>query len=186
MLDTLPDSLRGIRDKALLLLGFAGAFRRSELVQLQVADIEECREGLKVTLRRSKTDQEGEGMVKAIPFGSNEDTCPVRAYQVWLAAAGIAEGVVFRSVSRHGTIGAPLSDKDVARAVKKAADAAGLDAGKFSGHSLRAGLATSAAAAGVSERIIMQQTGHKSERMVRKYIREGNLFRENAVSAIGL
>ena len=185
MVDALPASLLGLRDRALLLVGFAGAFRRSELVALTLADVRECAEGSAGDgAPRSKTDQEGEGQVKGIPYGRNESACPVRALRAWLEAAGVKDGPLFRSVSRHGRVGGGLSDRDVARAVKKAAAAAGIDPALFSGHSLRSGLATSAAAAGVSERIIMQQTGHKSERMVRRYIRDGNLFRENAAAAV--
>jgi len=187
MVCTLPDTLLGIRDRALLLLGFAGAFRRSELVALNLSDIETTAEGLKVTLRRSKTDQEGEGVVKGIPMGRREETCPVTAVKAWCDAAGIAEGALFRSVNRHGQVQpGRLSDKAVALVVKRSAAAAGLDAAKYSGHSLRAGLATSAAAAGVQERAIMRQTGHKSVNMVRRYIREGELFRDNAAGQVGL
>ncbi len=187
MINTLPDNLLGLRDRALLLLGFAGAFRRSELVALNVEDLEHTPEGLKVTLRHSKTDQEGEGVVKGIPMGRREETCPVKAVKAWCDAAGITEGALFRSVNRHGQVQpGRLSDKAVALVVKRSAAAAGLDAAKYSGHSLRAGLATSAAAAGVQERSIMRQTGHKSVNMVRRYIREGELFRDNAAGQVGL
>ena len=187
MVGTLPASLLGKRDRALLLLGFAGAFRRSELVGLDVSDVIFNRDGAVVTLRRSKTDQEGQGMKKGIPYGSSADTCPVRALREWLQAAAISGGPLFRSVNRHGQVQASrLSDKAVALVVKRAAKAASLDAATFAGHSLRAGLATAAAAAGVSERAIMAQTGHKSVNMVRRYIREGSLFRENAAAAVGL
>lgn len=187
MVVALPDGILGIRDRALLLLGFAGAFRRSELVALDRSDVELTREGVTVTIRRSKTDQEGVGRKVGIPYGSNPDTCPVRALAGWLEASGITEGALFRSLNRHGHILADrLSDKGVARVVKRAAEAAGLDPANYAGHSLRAGLATSAAAAGVSERAIMQQTGHKSVGMVRRYIRDGSLFRENAAASVGL
>ncbi|WP_276620586.1 site-specific integrase [Syntrophomonas wolfei] len=187
MVSTLPDSLLGIRDRALLLVGFAGGFRRSELVALDVEDLEFKREGLVINLRRSKTDQEGQGRKVAIPYGSNCDTCPVRSLQLWLEASGISSGPVFRSVNRHGNLQANrLSDKAVALVVKRTAEAAGLDSSKYSGHSLRAGMATSAAAAGVSERAIMNQTGHRSQSMVRRYIREGNLFNDNAAARLGL
>jgi site-specific recombinase XerD len=187
MVATLPDNLLGLRDRALLLIGFAGAFRRSELVSLDVEDVEECAEGLRVTLRRSKTDQEGAGEVKGIPYGRKLETCPVRALRAWLEAAGITAGPIFRSVNRHGQVQpGRLSDKAVALVVKRAAEAAGLDASRYAGHSLRAGLATSAAAAGVQERDIMRQTGHRSVTMVRRYIREGELFRANAAAAVGL
>jgi site-specific recombinase XerD len=187
MVATLPDNLLGLRDRALLLIGFAGAFRRSELVSLDVEDVEECAEGLRVTLRRSKTDQEGAGEVKGIPYGRKLETCPVRALRAWLEAAGITAGPIFRSVNRHGQVQpGRLSDKAVALVVKRAAEAAGLDASRYAGHSLRAGLATSAAAAGVQERDIMRQTGHRSVNMVRRYIREGELFRSNAAAQVGL
>lgn len=186
MLAGLPEGAKGVRDCALLLIGFAGAFRRSELVAVNVEDVEFVTSGLVVTVRRSKTDQEGEGMRKAIPFGRQEATCPVRALQAWLASATITTGAVFRGVDRHGRVLNRLSDRGVARAVKDAAEGAGLDPTRYSGHSLRSGLATAAAMAGVSERVIMAQTGHKSERMVRKYIREGNMFRENAAGQVGL
>lgn len=187
MLNCLPDNLLGIRDRALLLVGFAGAFRRSELVSLDVEDLEFKREGLVIIQRRSKTDQEGQGRKIAIPYGSNCDTCPVRSLQLWLEESRITGGSVFRSVNRHGKLQeGRLSDKAVALVVKRYAEAAGLNPDNYSGHSLRAGLATSAAAAGASERAIMNQTGHRSQAMVRKYIREGNLFNENAAGYIGL
>ncbi len=180
-------SLRELRDRAILLLGFAGAFRRSELVGLDAGDVAETAEGLVVTLRRSKTDQEGEGRKVGIPYGSNPRTCPVRALRTWREATAIADGPLFRSVDRHGRLlPARLSDKAVALVVKRAAAAAGLDPTKYAGHSLRAGLATAAAAANVPERVIALQTGHKSMAILRRYIREGSLFRENAAAAVGL
>ncbi len=185
MLQALPEGLLGVRDRALLLVGFAGAFRRSELVSLDVADLSFTSDGLEVTLKRSKTDQEGQGRRIGIPFGSSPHTCPVRSLRAWLDGAGIADGPVFRDVSRRGRVGAVrLSDKAVARLVKRAARAAGLDPARFSGHSLRAGLATSAAKAGKTERAIMAQTGHKSEKMVRRYIRDASLFAENAAAGL--
>jgi integrase len=187
MVNALPENLLGKRDRAFLLLGFAGAFRRSELVSLDVADVETNREGIVVTLKRSKTDQEGQGRRVGIPYGSNAVTCPVRALNEWLEASAITAGALFRSVNRHGQLRSErLSDKAVALVVKRSAEAAGLDASQYAGHSLRSGLATSAAQAGVSERAIMAQTGHKSLNMVRRYIREGSLFRENAAAKIGL
>ncbi len=177
----------GCRDRALLLLGFAGALRRSELVGLDLADVAEGADGLTVHLRRSKTDQEGAGRTVGVPFGSNPVTCPVRAWRAWLEVSGIAEGPAFRAVDRHGQIGATrLSAPAVALVLKCHAARAGLDPREVAGHSLRAGLATSAAAAGVPERIIAEQTGHKGTAMLRRYIREGSLFRENAASAVGL
>ncbi len=187
MVAALPATLMGRRDRALLLLGFAGAFRRSELVALDVADVAEQPEGLAVTIRRSKTDQEGAGRTVGIPYGSHYESCPVRALRAWLAAAGIAHGPLFQAIDRHGhLLPGRLSPQSVARAVKRAAVAAKLDPAKYAGHSLRAGLATAAAAAGVSERAIMAQTGHKSLPMVRKYIRGGSLWQENAAAEVGL
>lgn len=187
MVARLPDSLLGRRDRALLLLGFAGAFRRSELVGLTAADVQFTADGATVTLRRSKTDQEGQGRRVGIPYGSHRETCPVRALQAWLTAAEITAGPIFRAINRHGQVqSGPLSDKAVALVVKRWARAAGLDPTQYAGHSLRAGLATAAAQAGVAERVIMAQTGHKSERMVRRYIRVGSLFRENAAAEVGL
>jgi site-specific recombinase XerD len=177
----------GCRDRALLLLGFAGALRRSELVGLDVADLTEGADGLTVRLRRSKTDQEGAGRTVGIPYGMNLVTCPVRAWRAWFELSGITEGPAFRSVDRHGHIGVTrLSAQAVALVLKRHAARAGLDPAEVAGHSLRAGLATSAAAAGVPERVIAATTGHRGTAMLRRYIREGSLFRENAASAVGL
>ncbi|MFN3652635.1 MAG: site-specific integrase [Armatimonadota bacterium] len=187
MVETLGSDLAGVRDRALLLVGFAGAFRRSELVSLDREDVTVTRSGLVLHLRRSKTDQEGQGSKKGIPHGSAAPTCPVRSLQAWMRMAGIESGPLFRGVTRHGQLQpGRLSDRAVALVVKRAAAAAGLDPDLYSGHSLRAGLATSAAAAGASERAIMAQTGHKSVQMVRRYIRDGSLFRENAAGQVGL
>ncbi|SRR5712691_4971016 len=187
MVEATDAGLIGTRDRALILLGFAGAFRRSELVALDVTDLAFSRDGLTIMLRRSKTDQEAQGRKVGIPYGSNPDTCPVRTLQAWLEAASIAAGPVFRSLTRHGHLQASrLAPVDVARIVKKLAERAGLDAAKYAGHSLRAGHATSAAIAGASERSIMNQTGHRSVQMVRRYIRDGNLFRENSAGKLGL
>jgi len=172
----LPATLQGVRDAALLLVGFAGAFRRSELVALELADLHLRDEGYLILLRRSKTDQVGQGRWVGIPYGEHAETCPVLALQRWVAAAGLTEGAVFRGINRHGKLAsARLSKRAVADIVKRAAAAAGLDPTRYSGHSLRSGHCTSAARAGVSERVIMLQTGHKSERAVRKYIRVGRM-----------
>jgi integrase len=145
------------------------------------------KDGLSVTLRRSKTDQTGAGRKIGIPYGSNPETCPVRTVQGWIEQAGIVSGPLFRPINRHGNVQAGrLSGIDVSRVVKKLAEHAGLDAAKYAGHSLRAGHATSAAIAGASERSIMNQTGHRSVQMVRRYIRDGNLFRENSAGKLGL
>jgi site-specific recombinase XerD len=198
MVEAQGDDLAGIRNRAILLLGFAGAFRRSEIAGLDLADLAFTADGLVVTLRRSKTDQEGAGRRVGVPYGSTPATCPVRSMRAWLDAAGITSGAVFREIGTGGQLvaaytdaagrqrGERLSDKSIANVVKAAAKAAGLDAARYAGHSLRAGLATSAAAAGASERSIMAQTGHRSVNMVRRYIRSGELFRENAAAAVGL
>lgn len=188
MLEGLPAGVLGFRDRALLLLGFTGAFRRSELVALDCVDIERQHDGLIVNVRRSTTDTEGSKRRLAIPHGNKEEgTCPVAAVEVWLAAAGIESGPVFRVVNRHGhVLPNRLSGEAVALVVKRRVEALGYDPAQFAGHSLRAGLATSAAMAGKSEGSIMQQTGHRSSAAVRRYIREGNLFRDNAAGGLGL
>jgi integrase len=187
MVEAADAGLIGARDRALILLGFAGAFRRSELVGLAVEDCAFSKDGLTITPRRSKTDQDGLGRKVGIPFGSNPETCPVRVLQAWIEEAAIVAGPLFRSINRHGRVQAGhLAAIDVARIVKKLAVRAGLDPAKYAGHSLRAGHATAAAIAGASERSIMSQTGHRSVQMVRRYIREGSLFRENSAGKLGL
>ena len=176
----------GVRDRALLLVGFAGALRRSELAGLDAGDVQFVHEGLAVTIRRSKGDQEGQGQKVGLPFGSDPATCPVRALQAWLDASEIADGPLFRAVDRHGRLGmGRLSGEAVAAVVKRAAAAAGKDPGQYAGHSLRAGLATAAAQAGVEERDIMTQ-GRWRSLVVRRYIRDGSLFRANAAARVGL
>ena len=187
LLATLPGNLLGLRDRALLLLGFSGAFRRSELVSLNFEDVQETGDGLVLTLRRRKVDQEAAGRAVAIPRGREVASCPVQALARWREAAGITQGPLFLRVNRHGQV-LPhrLSGEAVALVVKRYAAAAGLDPKEFAGHSLRAGLATSAAIAGKSERAIMNQTGHKSTATLRRYIRDANLFRDNAAEGLGL
>jgi site-specific recombinase XerD len=186
MVALLPDDPRGHRDRALLLLGFASGLRRSELVALDVADLAWQPEGLVLRIDRSKTDQEGAGRRVGVPVGSGAATCPVAATRAWLATSGVAEGPVFRSIDRYGNLGGRLSDRSVALTVKRAAQAAGFDPETVAGHSLRAGLATAAARAGKSERMIAAQTGHASMAVLRGYIRDGSLFRDNAADGIGL
>jgi integrase len=187
MVNATDTGIIGVRDRAMVLLGFAGAFRRSELVGLDVEDCVFGKDGLTVTLRRSKTDQDGAGRKIGIPYGSNPETCPVRTVQGWMETACISTGPLFRSINRHDRVRAGrLSGIDVSRVVKKLAKRAGLDPAKYGGHSLRAGHATAAAIAGASERSIMKQTGHRSVQMVRRYIRDGSLFRENSAGKLGL
>lgn len=187
MIRSLPANLQGHRDRALLLIGFAGGFRRSELAGLTVEDVAIQKDGLIVTLRRSKTDPEAQGRKVGLPYGSNPETCPVCAYREWLDAAGLEHGPVFREIDRHGRLGADALHKDsVGQIVKRAVARIGLDSAEYAGHSLRAGLATQAYANGATELAIMRQTGHRSLATVRRYIREGSLFRDNPAGKLGL
>ena len=165
--------IRKSRDKALILIGFAGGFRRSELVALEIDDIEFVREGVKIFVKRSKTDQSGEGMTKAIPSFDSTLYCPVLHLQDWMAKGKSINRKIF-----------PISDKSVALIIKKYANLAGLDGSRYAGHSLRSGFATSTAEAGAEERNIMTMTGHKTTQMVRRYIKEANLFKNNALNKI--
>ena len=179
-------TLLGLRDRALILLGFAGAFRRSEVAGLVHDDLAFSDQGVRVRLRRSKSDQEGAGEVVGILRVPGSPTCPVAAVEAWIAAAGITTGAVLRGVDRHGRVAAKqLSDRTVARVVQRLAAAIGIDAAAYSGHSLRAGFATSAAACGVEERRIARQTRHKSA-VVRTYIRDGEVFLRNPSAEVGL
>jgi site-specific recombinase XerD len=179
MVATAPGRLSGLRDSALLLLGFAGAFRRSELVALDVADIEETQTGLLVTIRRSKTDQQAMGRTIAITRG--DVACPVKALREWLNAAGIVSGSLFRPINKSGTVAASrLTCRSVANIVKEYAGRAGFDAAIFSAHSLRSGFLTSAAAKGASIFKMMDQSGHKSIDTLRGYVRDAELFKDHA------
>lgn len=174
-----PDTTAGKRDRALLLLGFAGAFRRSELAALTVADLVDVAGGLRVLIRRSKTDQEGVGQEIAIPHGGKLRV--VDAVKSWLAAAEIAEGPLFRPVNKAGAVSeAPLSTHSVAHVIKRYAEAAGLDPVAYSGHSLRAGFLTSAAEAGAGLFKMMEVSRHRSMDTLRGYVRSADLFRDHA------
>jgi integrase len=188
MFAQMPDDLRGARDRALLLIGFAGAFRRGEIVRLRYEDIRFGDEGLVVTIPQSKTDPEGEGQTVGIPYGSHPESCPVRALENWLAGSNITYGYLFTRIERWGgeVTSKPISDHQLAKIIKRLAHRAGLDPAAFSGHSLRSGLATAAAEGGATERAIMDQTRHRSLKQVRKYIRRGSLFRDNAAARSGL
>jgi integrase len=175
---------KGIRDRALILVGFAAALRRSELVALDVDELQFVSEGLLIYLSRSKTDQEGEGRRIAVPYGRTS-ACAVTAMRNWLGVSGITTGAVFRSIGKSGVVAASrLSDQSVSLIVKKYALAVGLPAMAYSGHSLRAGLVTSAAKAGVSFSKIQQQTGHRSTEMLTRYIRDANVFQDNAAGLL--
>lgn len=179
-----PATTRDKRDHALLLVGFIGAFRRSELVAIDVEDLAFIDEGVIVTIRRSKTDQEGQGREVAIPHGRGTN-CPVRALTAWLAAASIESGPVFRRVTRLGAVGtARLSSQAVPMILKERIARTGGDPAGVSGHSLRAGFVTSAAKAGASSWKIRQQTGHKSDAMLARYIRDAELFSDNPASRL--
>jgi site-specific recombinase XerD len=179
MVATAPDTLAGLRDRALLLLGFAGAFRRSELVALNVTDVEESEAGLRVAIRHSKTDQDGQGVTIAIPRG--DVACPVKALRLWLDAAGIEAGPLFRPVNKAGRVAqAHLTDRSVANIVKAYAKRAGFDPSTFSGHSLRSGFLTSAAAKGASIFKMMDVSRHKSVDTLRGYVRDAELFKDHA------
>ena len=180
-------TLRSIRDRAILLVGFAGALRRSELASLLVADIQFSADGIKVYIRQSKTDQEGAGQIIGLSYGTNPLTCPVRSMRTWIRTAGINDGPIFRPIDRHDNIGQhAITGRSIARIIKHACLRAGLSPELYSGHSLRAGFATQAARAGTAERIIMNHTRHKSVNMVREYIRDGDLFNDNPTDALGL
>tara|TARA_X000000950_G_C13791930_1_gene609717 strand:- start:82 stop:999 length:918 start_codon:yes stop_codon:yes gene_type:complete len=165
--------LKKIRNKSLILIGFSGGFRRSELVNIEYEDLEFVNEGIKIFIKRSKTDQSGEGSIKAIPYFNNKEFCPVNKLKDWINYNNIKVGKIFS-----------ISDKSVALILKKYALLAGLDPNKYGGHSLRSGFATSAAEAGAEERNIMAMTGHKTTQMVRRYINEANLFKNNALNKI--
>lgn len=188
MFEGAPDDLRALRDRALLLVGFAGALRRSELVHLRYEDVRFTDEGLVVTIPQSKTDPEGAGQTVGLPYGSQPESCPVRALALWLECSGLTGGYLFPALGRWGgePTGKPICDHQLAKIIKHLAARAGLAAETFSGHSLRSGLATSAAEGGASERAIMEQTRHRSLKQVRKYIRRGSLFRDNAAARSGL
>ena len=162
-----------LRDKAIILIGFSGGFRRSELVNLEYEDLEFVSEGVKILIKRSKTDQSGEGSIKAIPYFENEKYCPVKILKEWIGISNIQSGKIFN-----------ISDKSVSLIIKKYALISGLDPKRYGGHSLRSGFATSAAESGAEERNIMAMTGHKTTQMVRRYINEANLFKNNALNKI--
>ena len=198
MLDPLGTSLVDIRDRALILIGFAGAFRRSELAELRFQDITETSEGLRIVLTKSKTDQAGEGYSKGLPFGTDEKTCPVHSWRAWVEASGIKDGMAFRTVNRprkkprnkntpiKDVITTSISDRTIANIIKRRVEAVGLNPEEFSGHSLRAGLITEAAQRGAPERWIMKQSNHKHLPSLRGYIREGSLFIDNVAGKVGL
>jgi integrase len=176
----------GIRNRALLVIGWAGAFRRSEIVNLDLEDITFTRDGLIVHLNRSKTDQKGEGQEVALPYGSNRLTCPVRALKDWLEVCKLNSGALFRGVDRHGNIQDRLTPQSVRLIVKSCCKKVGLNPEHFGAHSLRSGFCSTAARAGKTEHQIMRQTRHKRSDSLQRYIRHGTLFEDNAAGGIGL
>jgi site-specific recombinase XerD len=179
-----PD-IKKLRNKAILLIGFSGGFRRNEIVSLDIEDIEFVFEGVKITVKKSKTDQFGKGMVKGIPSFENSLYCPVTAIKRWINISKIKNGPIFVKFSKGSKItNNRLTDQSVALIIKEYLLKAGIDSKNYSGHSLRSGFATSAAEAGAEERSIMAITGHKSTEMVRRYIKEANLFKNNALNKI--
>jgi len=179
------EEIKKFRDRSIILIGFSGGFRRNEIVSLDYEDLDFVTEGLKINLRRSKTDQFGEGFKKALPYFDNNQYCPVVSLRKWLEVSKIASGPVFRRFTKGSKLSnSRLTDQTVALLIKEYLQLAGIDSKNYSGHSLRSGFATSAAESGVEERNIMAMTGHKSTEMVRRYIKEVNLFKNNALNKI--
>lgn len=184
VLDAVQEDVKGVRDRALLLVGFAAGFRRSELVGLDVEDVESVRQGVVLRLRRSKTDPDGVGRKIGVPYGRTS-YCPVLALERWLAVSQISEGPLFRPTNRHGHVDPRrLSPDAISTVVRDRLARAGINPAGYSGHSLRAGFATSAAQAGVSTIKIRQQTGHASDAMLARYVRDGELFVGNAAGVL--
>ncbi len=183
--DKKTDEIKKLRDKSIILIGFGGGFRRTELISIDHEDLEFVDEGLKISVKRSKTDQYGEGMIKALPYFTNEIYCPVKHLKKWLEISKIKNGPIFRRFSKGLSLtDKRLTDQSVALLIKEYLEAAGIENSNFSGHSLRSGLATVAADSGADERSIMAMTGHKTTQMVRRYIRDANLFKQNALNKI--
>ena len=179
------EEIKRFRDRSIILIGFSGGFRRNEIVSLDYEDLDFVTEGLKINLRRSKTDQFGEGFKKGLPYFDNPQYCPVVSLKKWLEVSKIVSGPIFRRFTKGSKLSNNrLTDQTVALLIKKYLQLAGIDSKNYSGHSLRSGFATSAAESGVEERNIMAMTGHKSTEMVRRYIKEANLFKNNALNKI--
>jgi site-specific recombinase XerD len=179
------DEIKKIRDRSIILIGFSGGFRRNEIVSLDYDDLDFVPEGLKITLKRSKTDQFGEGTLKGLPYFESSQYCPVLSLKKWIKISNINSGPLFRRFSKGSKLtDNRLTDQTVALLIKKYLNLVGIDSKNYSGHSLRSGFATSAAESGVEERSIMAMTGHKSTEMVRRYIKEANLFKNNALNKI--
>ena len=179
------EEIMRVRDRSIILIGFSGGFRRNEIVSLDFNDLDFVSEGLKINLKRSKTDQFGEGSVKGLPYFDNSLNCPVLSVKKWIEISNIKSGPLFRRFTKGSKLtNNRLTDQTVALLIKKYLKLAGIESKNYSGHSLRSGFATSAAESGAEERSIMAMTGHKSTEMVRRYIKEANLFKNNALSKI--
>ena len=179
------EEIKKLRDRSIILIGFSGGFRRNEIVSIDYDDLDFVPEGLKISIRRSKTDQFGEGFTKALPYFDNSQYCPVVSLKKLLDLSKINTGPVFRRFIKGSKLSENrLTDQTVALLIKKYINLAGIDNKNYSGHSLRSGFATSAAESGAEERSIMAMTGHKSTEMVRRYIKEANLFKNNALNKI--
>ncbi len=179
------EDIKKLRDRSIILIGFSGGFRRNEIVSLDYDDLDFVEEGLKIEIRNSKTDQFGEGSVKALPYFDNTQYCPVVSLKKWLELSEITSGSVFRRFLKGSKLSENrLTDQTVALLIKEYLQIAGIDSKNYSGHSLRSGFATAAAESGAEERNIMAMTGHKSTEMVRRYIKEANLFKNNALNKI--
>jgi len=179
------EEIKKLRDKSIILIGFSGGFRRTEIVSLDYEDLEFVSEGLKISIRRSKTDQFGEGTIKALPYFDNPEYCPTLTLKKWLEISKISFGPIFRRFSRGSNLSEHrLTDQSVALLIKEYLKIAGIDNKNYSGHSLRSGFATTTADSGADERSIMAMTGHKSSEMVRRYIKEANLFKNNALNKV--
>ena len=179
------EEIKKLRDRSIILIGFSGGFRRNEIVSLDYDDLDFVTEGVKINLKRSKTDQFGEGSVKGLPYFDNSQYCPVITLKKWIEASNIDSGPLFRRFTKGSKLSDNrLTDQTVALLIKEYLKLAGIENNNYSGHSLRSGFATSAAESGAEERSIMAMTGHKSTEMVRRYIKEANLFKNNALSKI--
>ena len=179
------EDIKKLRDKSIILIGFAGGFRRNEIISLNLEDLDFVYEGLKITVKRSKTDQFGEGLIKGLPYFDNKIYCPVTTLQRWLNVSKIKKGAIFRRFTKGSKLSNNrLTDQTVALIIKKYLNLAGVNSSNYSGHSLRSGFATSAAEAGAEERSIMSMTGHKSPEMVRRYIKEANIFKNNPLNKL--
>ena len=177
--------IKKLRDKSILLIGFAGGFRRNEIVSLDFEDLDFVIEGLKITVKKSKTDQYGEGLIKGLPYFENKMYCPATTLKKWLNVSKIKDGALFRRFTKGSKLTkSRLTDQTVALIIKEYLNLAGINSTNYSGHSLRSGFATSAAESGAEERSIMAMTGHKSTEMVRRYIKDANLFKNNALNKI--